>query len=93
MASVTLTRRIALVAGGAAIVAMASVTAGCSSSTKEAPATSSTTAPASASTSAAQPSPTDKVTIIQPVPSIEDRGGMDSHGCPPGHTKYNGVCQ
>ena len=96
MASVTLTRRIALVAGGAAIAAMASVTAGCSSAAKEAPATSSApsaSATPSASTSAAQPSPTDKVTIIQPQPSIEDRGGMDSHSCPPGKTKYNGVCQ
>lgn len=90
MASGTLTRRIALVAGGAAIVAMGTVTAGCSSSTKEAPATSTTP---SASTSAPALSPTEKVTIIQPVPSIEDRGAMDSHGCPPGHTKYNGVCQ
>lgn len=88
MASVTLTSRIALVAGGAAIIAMGALTA-CSSTTKEAPATSTTP---SASTSAAVPSETEKGTI-KPLPTIEDRGGMDSHACPPGKTKYNGVCQ
>ncbi|MGV0992644.1 MAG: hypothetical protein ACOYBX_01320 [Mycobacterium sp.] len=90
MSSATLTRRIALVAGGAAIIGMGALTAGCGSSAKEAPATSTTP---SASTSAPALSPTEKVTIIHPEPSLEDRGGMDSHPCPPGSTKYNGVCQ
>lgn len=89
MASVTLTRRIAFVAGAAAFIGMGALTAGCSSSTKESPATS--TAP-SASTSAPAVSETEKGTI-KPLPTIEDRGGMDNHPCPPGHTKYNGVCQ
>lgn len=91
MASVTLTRRIAFVAGAAAFIGMGALTAGCSSSTKEAPATS--TAPsASVSTSSPAVSETEKGTI-KPLPTIEDRGGMDSHTCPPGKTKYNGVCQ
>mgnify|MGYP006266451337 CR=1 FL=1 len=90
MASVTLIHRFALIAGGAAIVGMGALTAGCGTSTKEAPATSTTP---SASTSAPQPSPTEKVTGIKPEPSLENRGGMDDHSCPPGTTKYNGVCQ
>lgn len=88
MSSAHLTRRIALVAGGAAIVAMGALTAGCGSSTKEAPATSSTSSP---STSAPALTPTEKGDI-KPVPSISDRGGMDSHSCKPGQSKYNGVC-
>jgi hypothetical protein len=37
-------------------------------------------------------SPTEKGTV-KPIPSIEDRGAMDSHSCLPGQVKYNGVCQ
>jgi hypothetical protein len=88
MSSVRLTNRIALVAGGAAIIGMGMLTA-CGSSTKEAPTTSTTP---SATTSAPALSPTEKGTV-KPMPSIEDRGGMDSHPCLPGQTKYNGVCQ
>lgn len=50
------TRQIALLAGGAAIVGMGALTAGCSSKEKEAPST--TTTPTS--TSAPAPSPTEK---------------------------------
>jgi hypothetical protein len=89
MTTAHLTRRIALVAGGAAIIGMGALTAGCSTSAKEAPAPSSTS---TATSSAPSLSPTEK-DAIKPIPSIEDRGGMDSHGCPPGQTKYNGVCQ
>lgn len=51
-----LTRQIALLAGGAAIVGMGAVTAGCSSNAKESPST--TTTPTS--TSVPAPSPTEK---------------------------------
>lgn len=51
-----LTRQIALLAGGAAIVGMGALSAGCSSNAKESP--SSTTTPSS---SAPSPSPTEKV--------------------------------
>lgn len=88
MTSAHLTRRIALVAGGAAIIGMGALTAGCGSTAKEAPATSSTP---SASTSAPVLSPTEKGDV-KPLPSISDRGGMDSHSCKPGQSKYNGTC-
>lgn len=99
MKSAQLTRRIALVAGGAAIIGMGTLTA-CSTSTKEAPTTSTpsatSSAPASSPASSATTSPsvesTEKVITQKPIPSIEDRGGMDSHGCPPGQYKINGNC-
>jgi hypothetical protein len=101
MTTVHLTRRIALVAGGAAIIGMGALTAGCSTPTKDAPAPSSTStatssapAPSSAPATSTAPSlsPTEK-DAIKPIPSLEDRGAMDSHGCAPGQSKYNGVCQ
>ena len=89
MKSSPVARRIALIAGSAAIIGMGTLTAGCSSSTKEAP---ETTTP-SATTSAPAISSTEKV-IPQPVvPSIEDRSGMDAGPCGPGMSKINGVCQ
>ncbi|MCB0942257.1 MAG: hypothetical protein KDB72_18710 [Mycobacterium sp.] len=56
MSSGRLTRQIALLAGGAAIVGMGVLTAGCGSNAKESPTT--TTTPTSASAPA--PSPTEK---------------------------------
>ena len=56
MKSGRLTRQIALVAGGAAIVGMGALTAGCGSNAKESPTT--TTTPTSSSAPA--PSPTEK---------------------------------
>lgn len=56
MKSGRLTRQIALIAGGAAIVGMGALTAGCSSNAKESPTT--TTTPTSSSAPA--PSPTEK---------------------------------
>ena len=83
-----LTRRIALVAGGAAIVGMGTLTAGCSSTTKEAPTT------PSPATSSAPAVTTGEKAVPQPVvPSIENRGGMDAGSCGPGMSKVNGVCQ
>lgn len=89
MKTAQLTRRIALVAGGIAIVGMGSLTACSSTKEKEAPATSSTS---SATSSAPSLSSTEKVITQKPIPSLEDRGSMDSHGCPPGQYKTNGVC-
>ncbi|MFM9033994.1 MAG: hypothetical protein ACKOQ4_06860 [Mycobacterium sp.] len=87
-----LNRLIAVLAGGAAIVGMATLTAGCSNSTKEAPKTS-TTAPATSTGPAL--SSTEKLIPAnpQPVPSISERGPMDSTSCGPGQSKVNGVCQ
>jgi hypothetical protein len=36
---------------------------------------------------------TEKVVPQKPLPSIEDRSGMDSQSCGPGQSKVNGVCQ
>ena len=88
MSPVLVIHRIALLAGGAAIIGMGMLTA-CGSSTKEAPTPSNSP---SATTSAPSLSPTEKGTV-KPIPSIEDRGAMDSHSCLPGQVKYNGVCQ
>lgn len=85
--TLSLNRRIAVAAGGAAIIGMGFLTAGCSSSQKEAPPS---TTPSV--TSVPSVSPTEKATAIKPSPSISDRGGMDSHPCPAGQSKYNGVC-
>ncbi|MCW1957358.1 MAG: hypothetical protein KIH64_002175 [Mycobacterium sp.] len=88
MNSDRLTRRIAVFAGGAALVGMGMFTAGCSSSTKEAPTTST---PATSSSPAVS---TNEKAVTQPVvPSIENRGGMDATPCGPGKAKVNGVCQ
>ncbi len=88
MISDVLTRRIALVAGGAALVGMGVFTAGCSNTTKETPKTSTPSATTSA------PVSTNEKAITQPVvPSIENRGGMDAAPCGPGKSKVNGVCQ
>jgi hypothetical protein len=57
MKSDRMARRLALIAGGSAIIAMGALTAGCG--TKEAPSPSSTTT-TTATTSAATPSPTEK---------------------------------
>ena len=82
-----LTRRLGLAAAGTAVIAMGTLTSGCSSNTKEAPTT-------PTSTSSAPPvSSTEKVVPQKPLPSIEDRGGMDSQSCGPGQSKVNGVCQ
>ena len=62
MSTVPLTRRIAIAAGGAALVAMSTLTACSTTKEKEAPATSSTPAPASSSASAT-PSPTEKAML------------------------------
>ena len=89
MTTSLLTRRIALLAGSAAIVGMGTLTAGCGSSTKEAP-----TSTTSTSSSAPALSPTEKIPVTQPItPSFEDRGGMDSAPCGPGKSKVNGICQ
>ncbi len=90
MNSSPLTRRIALIAGGAAIIGMGTLTAGCSSSTKEAPIS---TTPSATVTSAPAAEPTEKRVTQPVVPSIENRGGMDSAPCGPGKAKVNGVCQ
>ena len=93
MTSVKLNRRIALAASGAAVIGMGFLTAGCSDTSKEpAPSTTTTTSTSPSATSAPALSPTEK-SYIQPVPSIEDRGGMDSHSCLPGQAKINGICQ
>lgn len=87
----SLTRRIALIAGSAAIVGMGAFTAGCSKDTKEAP---STTSPATSASSTPAVTSTEKGSYNQPVvPSIEDRGGMDTTHCAPGQSKVNGVCK
>lgn len=87
MNSDRLTRRIAMVAGGAALVAMSTLTACSPSSEKEAPSTTSTP---SASSSAATPSPTEKA-IAPAGPSFSP----SVNPVPPGAvcTKIeNGVC-
>lgn len=81
MNSSSLTRRLALVAGGASLVVMGTLTVGCSTSTKEEPTTtkSATTEPATTAPSAsseAPVSPTEKTVVggnsftpsINPVP-------------------------
>jgi hypothetical protein len=60
MSTGRLSRRIAIAAGGAALVAMSTLTACSTTKEKEAPSTSSTTAPSSAS-----PSPTEKAVLPQ----------------------------
>lgn len=79
------TRQIALVAAGAAIVGFGA--AGCGSKAKEAPGT---TAPA-ATTPPAAVTPTEK--NVKPMPTVQDRGALDSGSCAPGQYKINGVCQ
>jgi len=79
-----LTRRIAVIAGAAAIAGMGVV--GCSSSAKESP-------EPSQSSSSVPVEPTEKQTGVKPMPSFEDRAGSDSHSCAPGQTKINGTCR
>lgn len=100
MNSSSLTRRLALVAGGASLVVMGTLTAGCSTSTKEEPTTTkpatsepattatATTAPSASST--APVSPTEKTVVggNSFTPSINP--------VPPGavcKTIVDGVCQ
>lgn len=73
------TRQIAFIAAGAAIVGFGA--AGCGSKAKEAPVT---TPPAAVT-------PTEKQ--AKPMPTVQDRGALDSGACAPGQYKINGVCQ
>ena len=91
MNSSPLTRRLALVAGGASLVAMGTLAAGCSTSTKEEPATTPTTSAPSPSS----PAP------LTPTEKAVGPGGGNSFSptinpVPPGSSCtsiVNGVCQ
>ena len=91
MKSSPLARRLALVAGGASLVVMGTLTAGCSTSTKEEP----TTTPATTAPSASSPAP------VSPTEKAVGPGGNNSFSptinpTPPGascKTIVNGVCQ
>lgn len=91
MKSSPLARRLALVAGGASLVVMGTLTAGCSTSTKEEP----TTTPATTAPSASSPAP------VSPTEKAVGPGGNNSFSptinpTPPGSsckTIVNGVCQ
>lgn len=93
MKSSQLARRLALVAGGASLVVMGTLTAGCSTSTKEEPTT--TTTPATTAPSASSTAP------ISPTEKAVGPGGNNSFSptidpTPPGavcKTIVNGVCQ
>ncbi len=76
MKSGRLTRQIALLAGGAAIVGMGALTAGCSSNAKESPST--TTTPTSSS--APLPSPTEKAV----TPGGDQSFSPTARAVPPG---------
>lgn len=92
MKSSQLARRLALVAGGASLVVMGTLTAGCSTSTKEEP---TTTTPATTAPSASSTAP------ISPTEKAVSPGGNNSFSptinpTPPGascKTIVNGVCQ
>lgn len=83
--------RLALIAAATAIVGADLFTAGCSSNAKESPAPSTTSVAPSTTSSAPAVAPTEK-TGPAPVPTLNDRGGMDSVTCGPGKTKVNGIC-
>lgn len=88
MSTVPLSRRIAIVAGGAALVAMSALTACSTTKEKEAPSTT-TTPPAS--TSAATPSPTEKAML----PGGDQSFSPTVNPMPPGAVckeVVNGVC-
>lgn len=70
MNSARLTRQVALLVGGSAIVAMGALTAGCSSTTKEEPKTTSTptSAPALSPTEKAAGGPSSFSPTVNPVP-------------------------
>lgn len=92
MKSSQLARRLALVAGGASLVVMGTLTAGCSTSTTEEP---TTTTPATTAPSASSTAP------ISPTEKAVGPGGNNSFSptidpTPPGavcKTIVNGVCQ
>jgi hypothetical protein len=92
MKSSQLARRLALVAGGASLVVMGTLTAGCSTSTKEEPRT---TTPATTAPSASSTAP------VTPTEKAVSPGGNNSFSptinpTPPGaicKTIVNGVCQ
>ena len=92
MKSSQLARRLALVAGGASLVVMGTLTAGCSTSTTEEP---TTTTPATTAPSASSTAP------ISPTKKAVGPGGNNSFSptidpTPPGavcKTIVNGVCQ
>ena len=88
MSTVSLSRRIAIAAGGAALVAMGTLTACGTTKEKEAPATTSTQVP---STSAATPSPTEKALL----PGGDQSFSPTINPIPPGAVCkeiVNGVC-
>lgn len=78
-------RRLAVIAVATAIAGTGLFTAGCSSNAKQQSPTPATTS------SAPSVAPTEK-TAPAPVPTLSDRGGMDSVTCGPGKTKVNGIC-
>ena len=97
MNSSSLTRRLALVAGGASLVVMGTLTAGCSTSTKEEP---TTTKPATSESATTAPSASSEAPM-SPTEKAVGPGGNNSFSptinpTPPGascKTIVNGVCQ
>ncbi|MCE9515057.1 MAG: hypothetical protein NTY24_15255 [Mycobacterium sp.] len=92
MKSSQLARRFALVAGGASLVVMGTLTAGCSTSTKEEPTTTAPATTAPSASSAAPVSPTEKAV----GPGGENSFSPTINPTPPGascKTIVNGVCQ
>jgi hypothetical protein len=96
MKSSQLARRLALVAGGASLVAMGTLAVGCGTSTKEEPATTPTTsAPDTSAPSPSSPAP------LTPTEKAVGPGGDNSFSptinpVPPGSSCtsiVNGVCQ
>ena len=90
MSTISLSRRLAIAAGGAALVAMSTLTACSTTKEKEAPSTTSTPAPTSSSASAT-PSPTEKSML----PGGDQSFSPTVNPIPPGAVckeVVNGVC-
>ncbi len=90
MSTVPLSRRIVIAAGGAALVAMGTLTACSTTKEKEAPSTTSTPAPTSSS-AAVTPSPTEKAML----PGGDQSFSPTINPVPPGAVCkeiVNGVC-
>lgn len=90
MSTVPLRRRVVIAAGGAALVALGSLTACSPTTEKEAPSTTSTPAPTSSS-AAVTPSPTEKAML----PGGDESFSPTVNPAPPGPVckeVINGVC-